>query len=252
MAVTYDKAYKLLALQEKISNSKAKELIDRGVVKVGDKKVLIARGEIRTDTRFTIKEINKIRVIFQDKDILVVDKPAFLTAEEVMKKFEGAILLNRLDKETSGVMMFAKNEEFQKKAIKEFQSNRVYKEYVAVVEGKVIDEIEIDKPILTTKDRGTAKSKIDMKRGKPAKTTIYPLLVEGNKSKIKVVIESGRTHQIRVHLNSIGFPILGDAVYGRTASNINRVLLHSKVTKIFDYTFEAPEPKEFKVYDFNE
>ncbi len=252
MAVTYDKAYKLLALQEKISNSKAKELIDRGVVKVGDKKVLIARGEIRTDTRFTIKEINKIRVIFQDKDILVVDKPAFLTAEEVMKKYEGAILLNRLDKETSGVMMFAKNEEFQKKAIKEFQANRVYKEYVAVVEGKVIDEIEIDKPILTTKDRGTAKSKIDMKRGKPAKTTVYPLLVEGNKSKIKVVIESGRTHQIRVHLNSIGFPILGDAVYGRTASNINRVLLHSKVTKIFDYTFEAPEPKEFKVYDFNE
>ncbi len=252
MAVTYDKAYKLLAQQERISNSKAKELIDRGVVKVGDKKVLIARGEIRTDTRFTIKEINKIRVIFQDKDILVVDKPAFLTAEEVMKKYEGAILLNRLDKETSGVMMFAKNEEFQKKAIKEFQANRVYKEYVAVVEGKVIDEIEIDKPILTTKDRGTAKSKIDLKRGKPAITTIYPLLVEGNKSKIKVVIESGRTHQIRVHLNSIGFPILGDAVYGRTASNINRVLLHSKVTKIFDYTFEAPEPKEFKVYDFNE
>ena len=251
MAVTYDKAYKLLALQEKISNSKAKELIDRGVVKVGDKKVLIARGEIRTDTRFTIKEINKIRVIFQDKDILVVDKPAFLTAEEVMKKYEGAILLNRLDKETSGVMMFAKNEEFQKKAIKEFQSNRVYKEYVAIVEGKVIDEIEIDKPILTTKDRGMAKSKIDAKRGKPAKTTVYPLLVEGNKSKVKVVIESGRTHQIRVHLNSVGLPIIGDAIYGRTSANVNRVLLHSKITKIFDYTFEANEPKEFKVYDFN-
>lgn len=251
MAVTYDKAYKLLALQEKISNSKAKELIDKGVVKVGDKKVLIARGEIRTDTKFTIKEINKVKVIFEDKDILVVDKPAFLTADEVCKKFENAILLNRLDKETSGVMMFAKNEEFQKKAIKEFQSNRVYKEYVAIVEGKVVDEIEIDKPILTTKDRGMAKSKIDVKRGKPAKSTVYPLLVEGNKSKIKVVIESGRTHQIRVHLNSVGLPIIGDAIYGRVSSNVNRVLLHSKITKIFDYTFEAHEPKEFKVYDFN-
>ena len=251
MAVTYDKAYKLLALQEKISNSKAKELIDKGVVKVGDKKVLIARGEIRTDTKFTIKEINKVKVIFEDKDILVVDKPAFLTADEVSKKFENAILLNRLDKETSGVMMFAKNEEFQKKAIKEFQANRVYKEYVAIVEGKVVDEIEIDKPILTTKDRGMAKSKIDVKRGKPAKSTVYPLLVEGNKSKIKVVIESGRTHQIRVHLNSIGLPIIGDAIYGRVSSNVNRVLLHSKITKIFDYTFEAVEPKEFRVYDFN-
>lgn len=251
MAVTYEKAYKLLALQEKISNSKAKELIDMGVVKVGDKKVLIARGEIRSDTKFSIKEINKIKVIFEDNDILVVDKPAFLTADDVAKKYEGAILLNRLDKETSGVMMFAKNEEFQKKAIKEFQANRVYKEYVAIVEGKVVEEIEIDKPILTTKDRGMAKSKIDTKRGKAAKSTVYPLLVEGNKSKIKIVIESGRTHQIRVHLNSVGLPIIGDAIYGRTSSNVNRVLLHSKITKIFDYVFESKEPKEFKVYDFN-
>ena len=251
MAVGYDKAYKLLAIQEKISNAKAKDLIDRGLVKVGDKKVMIARGEIKEDTKFSVKELAKTKVIFEDDDILVVDKPAFITADEVAKTFKDAILLNRLDKETSGVMMFAKNEEFQKKAIKEFQANRVYKEYVAIVEGKVVDEIEIDKPILTTKDRGMAKSKIDVKRGKPAKSTVYPLLVEGNKSKIKVVIESGRTHQIRVHLNSVGLPIIGDAIYGRTASNVNRVLLHSKITKIFDYTFEAKEPKEFKVYDFS-
>ena len=66
---------------------------------------------------------------------------------------------------------------------------------------------------------------------KSAKTTVYPLLVEGNKSKIKLVIESGRTHQIRVHLNFVGLPIIGDAIYGRTASNVNRVLLHSKLQK---------------------
>lgn len=251
MAVTHDKAYKLLAKQEKISNTKAKELIDKGLVRVGNQKVMIARGEIRTDTKFTVKEVEKIKVIFEDKDIFVVDKPAFLTADEISKKYENYILLNRLDKETSGVMLFAKNEDFQKKAIKEFASNNVYKEYVAIVEGKFTDEIVIDKPILTTKDRGMAKSKIDLKRGKPAKSTVYPLLVEGNKSKVKVVIESGRTHQIRVHLSSIGFPIIGDALYGRVVSNVNRVLLHSKVTKIFDYVFESPETKEFKVYDFN-
>lgn len=245
----YEVAYKLLAQQERISNSKAKDLIDRGLVKVGDKKVVIARGMINTDTTFRVKEINKVRIIFQDNDILVVDKPAFLTAEEVARKYENAILLNRLDKETSGVMMFAKTEEFQKKAIKEFVNNNVYKEYVAIVEGKVIEEIVIDKAILTTKDRGMAKSKVD-KNGKPAKTTVYPMLIEGNKSKIKIVIESGRTHQIRVHLDSVGLPIIGDAIYGRTASNVNRVLLHSKVTKIFDYVFTAPEPKEFNVFDF--
>ena len=246
-----DKAYKLLAMQEGISNSKAKELIDKGLVRVGGKKVMIARGEISTEVNFTVKDIAPIKVIFQDNDILVVDKPAFLTADEVAKKYPDAILLNRLDKETSGVMMFAKNEDFQKKAIKEFKQNKVYKEYVAIVEGKVIEEIVIDKPILTTKDRGSAKSKIDVKKGKPAKSTVYPMLVEGNKSKIKIIIESGRTHQIRVHLNSVGLPIIGDGIYGRTATNVTRVLLHSKITKIFDYTFESKEPREFKVYEFN-
>ncbi len=246
-----EKAYKLLAKQEGISNSKAKELIDKGLVRVGGRKVMIARGELPLDTKFSVKEIANIKVIFEDDDILVVDKPAFLTADEVARKYPNAILLNRLDKETSGVMMFAKNEEFRQKAIKEFAANRVYKEYVAIVDGKVIDEIVIDKPILTTKDRGQAKSKIDSKKGKPAKTTVYPMFVEGNKSKIKVVIDTGRTHQIRVHLNSVGLPIIGDAIYGKPASNINRVLLHSKVTKIFDYEFIAKEPREFKVYEFN-
>jgi 23S rRNA pseudouridine1911/1915/1917 synthase len=249
--MAYDKAYKVLAKQEGISNSKAKELIDKGLVRAMGKKVMIARGEIPTDTKFTVKEIDQIKMIFQDDDILALDKPAFMTSDEVARKYPKYLMLNRLDKETSGVMLFAKNEEFQKKAIAEFKANRVYKEYVAIVDGKVIDEIEIDKPILTTRDRGQAKSKVDVKKGKPAKSTVYPMFVEGNKSKVKVVIDTGRTHQIRVHLNYAGLPIIGDAIYGKPASNINRVLLHSKKTQIFHYTFEAREPREFKVYDFN-
>ncbi|RLA82514.1 MAG: RNA pseudouridine synthase [Epsilonproteobacteria bacterium] len=245
-----EKAYKLLAEQEYISNKKAKELIDKGVVSVNGQKLVVARGLMKESTVFKVKEIAEAKVIFQDDDILVVDKPAFLNAYEVADSFPHCILLNRLDKETSGVMMFAKNEEFRTKAIKEFAQHKVYKEYVAVVEGKFIEEVEINQPILTIKGK-TARSKIDSDRGKPAKTTLTPNLVEGNKSKIKVVIENGRTHQIRVHCQYAGYPIIGDAQYGKTVPQVHRMLLHSKVTRILHYEFQAKEPREFYFFDFN-
>lgn len=242
-----DKAYKLLALQEGISNSKAKELIDKGLVTAMGKKIMIARGEISDKTTFKVKELAPVKIIFQDNDILAVNKPPFMNADEVCTLFPNAILLNRLDKETSGVMLFAKNEEFQKKAISEFAKNNVYKEYIAIVEGKMIEEQTVDAPIITIKGK-TARSKVDKKKGKSATTHVYPMLVEGNKSKVKVVIDTGRTHQIRVHLAYIGFPIIGDITYGKDVANVNRVLLHSHITRIFDYEFVAPQPKEFGVY----
>lgn len=244
-----EKAYKLLAIQEGISNSKAKELIDKGVVSVHGKKLLIARGEIKQDTVFKVKKIASARIIFEDDDILAVDKPAHLNASEVEEKFPKAILLNRLDRETSGVMLLAKNEEFRKRAIKEFKNNNVYKEYVAIVDGKIVEELVIDTPISTIKGK-SAKSRIDEKYGKPAKTTVIPSMIEGKKSKIKILIEHGRTHQIRVHLQSVGILIIGDLQYGKPSNQVQRVMLHSKITRIFDYEFEAEEPKEFFHFGF--
>jgi len=244
-----EKAYKLLAIQEGISNGKAKELIDKGVVTVGGKKLQVARGELKEDTIFKVKEIANARVIFEDDDILVVDKPAHLNAQEVEKKFPQAVLLNRLDKETSGVMLMAKNEEFRKKAINEFRNNKVYKEYVAIVDGKIVEEQVIDMPISTIKGK-VARSRIDEQHGKPAKTTVIPNMVEGKKSKIKIIIENGRTHQIRVHLQYAGMPIIGDLQYGKASNQVTRVMLHSKVTRILGYEFQAKEPKEFYHFGF--
>jgi len=244
-----EKAYKLLAFQEGISNGKAKELIDKGVVTVGGKKLQVARGEMKEDTVFKVKEIANARVIFEDDDILVVDKPAHLNSQEVEKKFPQAVLLNRLDKETSGVMLLAKNEEFRRKAINEFKNNKVYKEYVAIVDGKVVEEEVIDMPISTIKGK-TARSRIDEQHGKPAKTTVYPNMIEGKKSKIKIIIENGRTHQIRVHLQYAGMPIIGDLQYGKPSNQVSRVMLHSKVTRILGYEFQAKEPKEFFHFGF--
>jgi len=244
-----EKAYKLLAFQEGISNGKAKELIDKGVVTVGGKKIQVARGEMKEDTVFKVKDIANARVIFEDDDILVVDKPAHLNSQEVEKKFPQAVLLNRLDKETSGVMLLAKNEEFRQRAIGEFKNNKVYKEYVAIVDGKIVEEEVIDLPISTIKGK-TARSRIDEEHGKPAKTTVYPNMVEGKKSKIKIIIENGRTHQIRVHLQYAGMPIIGDLQYGKPSNQVSRVMLHSKVTRILGYEFQAKEPKEFFHFGF--
>jgi len=244
-----EKAYKLLAIQEGISNGKAKNLIDKGVVTVNGKKITIARGEIKEDTVFKVKDIVSPKVIFEDDDILAIDKPAFLNASEVEKMFPQAVLLNRLDKETSGVMLMAKNEPFRQKAIKEFKNNRVYKEYVAIVDGKIVEELTIDAPISTIKGK-VARSRIDEKYGKPAITHITPYMVEGKKSKIKIVIENGRTHQIRVHLQHVGIPIIGDLQYGKASNQVQRVMLHSKITRILGYEFQAKEPKEFFHFGF--
>jgi 23S rRNA pseudouridine1911/1915/1917 synthase len=239
-----EKAYKLLAIQEGISNSKAKQMIDSGLVSINKRKVTLAREEVAGTTRFNVKEVAKAKKIFEDSEIFVVDKPAFVDSYEVAKSYPKYILLNRLDKETSGVMLFAKTEEFQAKAIEEFRNKRVYKEYIAIVEGKVIEPLTIDAPISTQKGQ-SARSKIDKKNGKSATTKVIPFATEGNKSKIKVVIDEGRTHQIRVHLKYVSLPIVGDEIYGVTLPNIHRVLLHSYKTELLGYNFQSNPPRDF-------
>ena len=237
-----EKAYKLLAMQENISNNQAKSLIDRGLVYVGSKKVMIARGEIDTKTKFRIEKIEKLHVIFEDEHILVIDKPPFVNSDEIERSFKGAKLLHRLDRETSGVLMLVKNEAFRKKAIEEFRKDRVYKEDVAWVDGLVTEETVIDKPILTQKRGGKAYSKIS-KQGKPAITELYPETISGKKTKLKLIIHHGRTHQIRAHLRSVNLHIIGDEQYG--GRRYKRIMLHARRVRLFDYEFVADEPTSF-------
>ena len=241
-----EKAYKVLAEQKGLSNKKAKELIDRGLVFVGDKQVKIARAELSTETKFRIEYPSDIEIIYEDEDIVAVNKPAQIDSYDIQDAIEGAELLHRLDRDTSGVLLLGRNEEFIKKAINAFKNRRVEKHYVAWVEGVVCEPIEIDEPIHTIK-KGKAFSMIDPVRGKKAYTLVKPEEVQGKKSKVHIEITTGRTHQIRVHLAHVGHPIVGDAQYGsRTLSK--RILLHSSKMKLLDYTFEAPEPKDIERY----
>ena len=237
-----DKAYKLVSLQENVSNSQAKSMIDRGLVYVGNSKVMIARGELDEKTIFIVQKIEKIKPIFENSDLIVVNKPAFINSDEIERQFKGAQLLHRLDRETSGVLMLVKNEEFREKAIEEFRKDRVYKEYIAWVEGIISEPIEIDKPIVTQKKNNKAFSNVSGK-GKPARTEVFPDIVSAKKTKVKCIIHNGRTHQIRTHLRYIDHPIVGDEQYG--GRRAKRVMLHAHKVRLLGMEFVAPEPKEF-------
>jgi len=237
-----EKAYKILALQEGISNSQAKSMIDRGLVYVGNKKVMIARGEIDAKTIFRVQKVEKLKPIFENDDIIVVDKPAYVNSDEIERQMKGAKLLHRLDRETSGVLMLVKNEEFRERAIKEFKKDKVYKEYIAWVEGIVTEPQEIDRPILTQKKNNKAYSNVSSK-GKPARTEVFPDIVSARKTKVKCIIHHGRTHQIRTHLRYIDHPIVGDEQYG--GRRAKRVMLHAHKVRLLGMEFIAPEPKVF-------
>ncbi|WP_027327143.1 RluA family pseudouridine synthase [Helicobacter pametensis] len=237
------KAYKLLALQENISNKEAKALIDKGLVSVNGKRLSIARGELSPKTIFVIQKVQKPQIIFQDEQILALEKPAFVESYDLCKFFPTWSLLHRLDRETSGVILLIKeNSDFHTKAKMEFKNQKVYKEYLAIVNGILSEEIEINKPILTIK-KGFAKSKIS-KDGLPALTQVTPLQISGKKTLIKAVIKTGRTHQIRVHLASISHPIFGDTLYGGSPSS--RLMLHAHKITLFDYEFSSPQPTIFQ------
>ncbi len=237
-----EKAYKLLAIQEGITNRSAKDLIDRGVVYSGGKKIVMARALMSPKTKFRVEKIIKTKVIFEDEKLIAIDKPAFVTSEQIAKKFKTP-LLHRLDKETSGVLLLVKDEKFQKEAIEAFRAHKVKKEYIAWVEGVVAEKFEIDSPLITIKKGNSAYTKV-AKDGLFALSVVKPMMIEGKFSKVKVSIDTGRTHQIRVHLKSVGHSIVGDSVYG--GKNYKRMLLHASKIELLGYSFESREPKDFE------
>ena len=238
-----DKAYKVLAIQERVSNNEAKKLIDRGLVYLKGKRVNIARADVPLSTKFKVKKLERTRKIFEDSKIIVADKPSFLDSDEVEREFgKEAFLLHRLDRDTSGLLLIGKDTDFQKVVIKEFKQKKVYKEYVAWIEGKIIEPMTIDKRLKKIQKGGKSVTVL-AKDGLEAITHIEPIAINGNRTKLKVVIENGRTHQIRVHLKSIGYPIIGDKIYG--GLEFERLMLHSKKIKFLDYEFEVAEPKIF-------
>lgn len=242
-----EKAYKLLSRQENISHNAAKELIDSGLVSVNGVKVSIARTLLDSKTKFTLIKPKKAQIIFEDERLIAVNKPFGLLCQTLEKHFK-ARLLNRLDKETSGVILLCKDENFRKICIDEFRAKRVFKSYFAILSGVLGEEVTINEPILSIKTSRGAFGKVS-KDGALAQTTLVPLRVCGKKTLVKALIPTGRTHQIRIHAAFIKHGIIGDEKYAKIPAK--RMFLHSFEIKILNYHFKADLDESFCEFGFD-
>ena len=186
-------------------------------------------------------------ILFEDDYLLIVNKPAGIPVHPSMDHFEDSLSngikyyfdsinlhrkirpVNRLDRNTSGIVIFAKNEYIQEQLITQMKYNKFHKEYIAICEGLFENQTGIIDAPIARKDNSIIERCV-CANGERAVTEYTVLKEMINITEVKVNLLTGRTHQIRVHMAYIGHPILGDDLYGKPSSLINRQALHAYKT----------------------
>jgi 23S rRNA pseudouridine1911/1915/1917 synthase len=237
-----------------ISRSQIKRMIEEGQVGVNGKKAkagyklrtgdavsYIEREAISYDA---VPEDIPLRILYEDKDLVVVDKLAGMVVHPAAGNYQGTLvnallhhcrdftgiggvlrpgIVHRLDKDTSGLIVAAKNERTLNDLQNQFKGHRIKKVYRALVFGNLPeDEGVIDAPVGRHPTDRKKMSTVS-KRGKEALTRWRVLERYGILTLVDVRIETGRTHQIRVHFTAIGHPIVGDKVYGNSVKRIQNI-----------------------------
>ncbi len=241
-----------VAIQRLVANGKV--LVNGKMVKPsykvqeGDK--IEVEEEIPVATSLKAQNI-PLEIIYEDKDIIVVNKPKGMVVHPANGNPDGTLvnaimaickdslsgiggeirpgIVHRLDKDTSGIIMIAKNDKAHINLSEQIKDHKVKKTYIALVRGMVKEnEATINMPIgRSERDR---KKMAVTKKGKEAITHFKVLERYDKYTLLQVNIETGRTHQIRVHLSQIGYPIVGDEVYsnGKNEWNVKGQCLHAK------------------------
>lgn len=271
---------------ENLSRSAARKLIENGSVYLNRKRCKMNAKTVQSGDKVRVMlgalekeeedfQFTEDRILFEDKDVIVVNKPPLLPTHETrdqsryhlvlaLKEFLGKRdhkkpqdvylgIHHRLDRDTSGAILFTKRHEANAAIAQAFQNQEVKKTYLAIVLGGLPKPLAIktfigpspkNKRIMASVQRG----------GKFAETLVRSLATSNARGRVISLMEAapktGRTHQIRVHLSENNLPILGDHTYGVEFPGVPRVMLHAWRLDILGKQFYAPMPEDFAKLGF--
>lgn len=255
------------------NRSSLQTFIKKGFVKVNGKVAQKANGKYEPDVKIELnlpddqRPLPQIPVIYEDDNVVVLDKPAGLLSmakgeycpEPTLEDY--GLLVHRLDRDTSGVVILAKNPETQSMLRRQFQDRKTHKTYLAVVEGHPkLDTALIDLPIARNLKHPTTFL-VDQ-NGKPSQTAYKVIDRNDHFSLLELQPKTGRTHQLRVHLRHLGTPILGDPVYGKEgiiaqkkvkpqntkSTSITTDTTPNKISKTTKISTQTPNPQRLMLH----
>ena len=248
----------LAAAVPTMSRERLKSLVKSGALQTRDRAVRDPALKVRGDEEFRLavpepkpahnepQEI-PLRVVFEDEHLLVVDKPAGLVVHPAAGNPDGTLvnallhhcggslsgiggvarpgIVHRIDKDTSGLLVVAKTDVAHEGLAKQFAAHSIERRYLAIVNGvPKTSEGSVDAPLARSATNRKKIAIVEGKRGKRAVTHWRRLQILREAALVECRLETGRTHQVRVHMASLGHPLLGDPVYGRSGKNSRELL----------------------------